>query len=56
MSDVQALLARQTEWQKARRALSWPEKMRLAAAVRESVLALRTAPTREQAEGPRRER
>ena len=40
MNDVQRLLARQAEWQKSRQALSWPEKIRMVEAIRESVLKL----------------
>jgi hypothetical protein len=35
--DVKELLARQAEWQKARRLLSWPEKLRQAAEMRETL-------------------
>ncbi len=41
MSDVRALLEKQARWQKERQALSWPEKIRMAEKIRESVLALR---------------
>ena len=41
MSEIQALLERQARWQKTRRALSWPEKIRMAERVRESVRQLR---------------
>jgi len=41
MSDVQRLLERQAQWQKARKALSWPEKIRMAEMIRESVIQLR---------------
>jgi hypothetical protein len=44
MSDVRHLLERQARWQKTRRALSWPEKIRMAEMVRESVRQLRAAP------------
>lgn len=36
MDEVQQLLERQARWQKARKDLSWPEKVRMAEAVRES--------------------
>jgi hypothetical protein len=39
--DVQELLRRQAEWQKSRQALSWPDKIRMAEKIRESVRALR---------------
>ncbi len=41
MTDVRQLLDRQAEWQKARRGLSWPEKIRMAEALREMVHQLR---------------
>ncbi len=41
MPDVEALLRRQSDWQRARRALPWPEKVRLAEQLRDSVAALR---------------
>ena len=41
MSEVINLLKRQAAWQKSRKDLSWPEKIRMAEAVRESVLQLR---------------
>lgn len=41
MSEPDELLKRQADWQKERRKLSWPEKMRMAEAVRESVVKLR---------------
>jgi hypothetical protein len=41
MSDIQKLLERQAEWQKSRKSLSWPEKIRMAEAIRESVLQIR---------------
>jgi hypothetical protein len=41
MREVQKLLERQARWQKGRAALSWPEKIRMAEAIRESVRALR---------------
>jgi hypothetical protein len=44
MNDVQHLLERQVRWQKTRRALTWPEKIRMAEMVRESVWQLRAAP------------
>jgi hypothetical protein len=46
MSDVATLLARQAKWQKALRDLPWPEKVRMAARLRDQIAALRrTAPT-----------
>ena len=38
MIDSAELLARQARWQHSRGALSWPEKIRLVEAIRESVL------------------
>jgi hypothetical protein len=43
MIDLPALFRRQTAWQQARRFLSWSEKIRMAEALRESVLQLRRA-------------
>ncbi len=37
MTDTRELLERQAQWQKGRAALTWPEKIRMAEAVRESV-------------------
>ena len=47
MSETQALLERQARWQKTRQALSWPEKIRMAEMVRESIRQLRAAPKAE---------
>ncbi len=41
MTDVRRLLERQAEWQKARGGLSWPEKVRMAEAIRETISQLR---------------
>jgi hypothetical protein len=41
MNDIQQMLERQARWQKARRNLPWPEKIRMAERVRESILPLR---------------
>ena len=41
MSDVQRLLERQAEWQKRRKSLSWPEKLRMVEAIWEFPVALR---------------
>ena len=41
MNDVKLLLERQARWQRARQALTWPEKVRMAEQVRGSVLWLR---------------
>ena len=48
MIDVNSLLERQEQWQKARRHLSWPEKMRMVLAVRDSVREL----TKTRAQSP----
>ena len=53
MSEIQALLERQARWQKTRRALSWPEKIRMAERVRESVRQLRR-PQRAEPDNPER--
>jgi hypothetical protein len=42
MSDASAELARQAAWQKARRDLPWPEKVRMVLVMRESIAALRS--------------
>ena len=42
MTDIQQLLERQAKWQKARGVLSWPEKIRLAEAMREAIHQLRS--------------
>lgn len=41
MNETLALLERQALWQKSRQALSWPEKIRMAEAIRESARQLR---------------
>ena len=41
MDDVKKLLERQAAWQKSRKLLSWPEKIRIAETLRESVVQLR---------------
>ncbi len=43
MSDTRKLLERQAAWQKGRAALTWPEKIRMAEAVRESASRLSRA-------------
>ena len=42
MNDVIKLLERQAAWQKGRKSLSWPEKIRIAEAIRESILQIRS--------------
>ena len=41
MSDISELLRRQTEWQRSLCLLPWPEKIRMAVRLRESVKAMR---------------
>ena len=41
MDDVKKLLERQALWQKGRKSLPWPEKIRMAEAIRESILQIR---------------
>jgi hypothetical protein len=41
MTDRTDIVQRQAAWQRSRRSLSWPEKVRLAAAIRPVVMALR---------------
>ena len=45
MTEIQALFARQAEWQKRQKALSWAEKIRMAERVREAILRLRASAT-----------
>jgi hypothetical protein len=48
MTDMRKLFERQAAWHKGRLALTWPEKIRMAEAVRESVarfVRVRPAPT-----------
>lgn len=47
MSDIHRLLERQARWQKARKALSWPEKIRMAEIIRESARQLRAEASNE---------
>jgi len=41
MNDIERLLKRQAEWQKERKTLSWPEKIRMAESIRASILEFR---------------
>jgi hypothetical protein len=41
MDDVKKLLEKQAAWQRARKSLPWPEKIRIAEAIRESILQIR---------------
>jgi len=43
MNDVQEMLKRQAVWQRSRQSLTWPEKIRMAEMVRESVKQLRAS-------------
>ena len=42
MTEVIRLLERRAEWQKSRKTLSWPEKIRMAERVRASAARLRS--------------
>ncbi len=44
MTDLEHMLERQAQWQKSRQSLTWPEKIRMAERVRESVGQLRVVP------------
>jgi hypothetical protein len=44
MTDLEQMLKRQAQWQKSRQDLMWPEKIRLAEQVRESVSQWRVRP------------
>jgi hypothetical protein len=44
MTDLEQMLERQALWQKSRRSLTWPEKIRMAERVRESAAQLRAQP------------
>lgn len=41
MTDMRELFERPAAWQAGRRGLSWPEKVRMAEAIRESLVRLR---------------
>jgi hypothetical protein len=43
MDDIQQLLTRQAVWQRSRQSLTWPDKIRMAEMVRESVKELRAS-------------
>ena len=43
-TDLEQLLKPQAEWQTSRQSLTWPEKIRVAERVRESVRQLRVQP------------
>ena len=44
MSDLKTMFERQAEWQQARAKLSWTEKLRLAAKLRDVALSMRRRP------------
>ena len=44
MTDLEQMLERQAQWQKSRQSLTWPEKIRMAERVRDSVRQLRAQP------------
>jgi len=46
MDEIQELLKRQARWQRARKNLSWPEKVRMAELVRESTRQWRARATK----------
>ena len=46
MTEIDKLFERHKEWHKSRIALSWPEKIRMAEAVRESVKKMREMRTK----------
>lgn len=50
MSEITKLLERQAAWQKSRAKLTWPQKVRMAASVREWAARLRRARLARQAE------
>jgi len=41
LPDVKRILEQQADWQRSRRDLSWPEKLRMATACRETLLIFR---------------
>ena len=41
MNDPRPLLQRQAQWQRTRASLSWPEKVRMSEAIRQSIEQLR---------------
>lgn len=43
MNELEALFNRQANWQRARAKLSWTEKLRLAAKLRDAALSMRRA-------------
>lgn len=51
MSDTHELLKRQAAWQKARKELSWAEKIRMAERVRASILKWRVTGGHQRRDG-----
>jgi hypothetical protein len=52
MTEIERMLERQAEWQKSRQSLTWPEKIRLAERVRDTIRQLRTQPRPTMPEPP----
>jgi hypothetical protein len=52
MSEVIKTLERQSAWQKQRKQWSWPEKIRRAAAIRDSIVQLRRSRLRSPVKTP----
>ena len=52
MSEVLRRFERQTDLQKTRQTLPWPEKVRMVEKIRESIKQLRAAPSRKGAAPP----
>jgi hypothetical protein len=43
MNDISSMLENQARWQKRCACLSWPEKIRMAEDIRQSIISLRTS-------------
>jgi hypothetical protein len=54
MLQAGVMLRRQTEWQNSRRSLTWPEKIRMAERIRESIRTLRAQPRPARPESPKK--
>ena len=52
MTDTRELFERQAAWQAGRRRLSWPEKVRMAEAIRESLVRFRNTRPLDPKAGP----
>jgi len=50
--ELQALFEAQAAWQRARAGLSWPEKIRMAEAMREGAWQLRRSPVKQTGREP----